>query len=800
MVRPVGEQIPLETLPLGVRMLPGGKEMVILQSGYNKPRLSLHRTVDGAALQHLELRDSFHGLVLDGNTVYVGGGTTGEIFEFVVEDGKLEPKATHSLSVKEGAFIGDVALSPDRRQIYAADIVRNVIYVYQRDGSAPVKELPTVRMPYRISFHPSRKEFLVTSWSDAEVARHSFAGEMVQRIAVGSHPTDLVWQAPGKGSSRRRATQGLKVFVSAAHTNDVFVLTSGEDGSLRELERISVSLSPRQPVGMTPSALTLSADGRRLFIACSDGNAVAVADVADSQARVLGFLPAGWYPTETAELPDGRLLILNGKGLRSFPNPRGPNYTQEQRQMSSEERRGIQHVGRLQVGGMSIVAPIRGEDLADYTRMVYQQSPYRDELLADAGVPAGNPIPTRIGDPSPIKHVIYIVKENRTYDQVFGDLDGGNGDPSLMIFPESCSVNHRRLAKEFVLFDNFYVNGDVSADGHNWSAGAISPDFTNKLYPNLYSGRRAAMSLYWGRPPVNHTEDASRPHSGYLWTRAFETGISVRNFGWLTKNVPNAKTGDRQIGAAESKQLMDATNLYFRGYDVSYPDVERMQFFLEELAEWERAGTMPRLIVMRLGNDHTAGFSAGAFTPQAMFADNDLAMAQLIEAVSKSRFWPQTAIFVLEDDAQAGPDHVDAHRSIALIASPYAKRGYVDHNFYNTVSMLRTMELILGLPPMTQFDAAAVPMFTAFTSSPDFTPYTLVEPSQSRFQRNPSGNRLAARSAQLDFSEADRIDDQEMNDILYLGIQGRNAPAPRRSIFYPGATVGEDENADAEQR
>jgi hypothetical protein len=388
------------------------------------------------------------------------------------------------------------------------------------------------------------------------------------------------------------------------------------------------------------------------------------------------------------------------------------------------------------LGAMSLIDPFDGAQLLRHTQQVYANSPYRDSLLQDAGIPAGNPVPTRIGDPSPIRHVIYIVKENRTYDQVFGGLKRGNGGPSLVLFGADSSINHRKLAEEFVLFDNFYVNGDVSADGHNWSAGAIAPDMTNKLWPNLYSGRRAKFSLYWGRPPLNHTEDAARPHGGYLWTRAFEAGLTVRNYGWMTKLRQEAKTGEDHVIDAESKQLLANTNRLYRPYDVRYPDVDRMDVFLRDLQEFGRKGEMPRLIVMRLGNDHTAGLAPGARSPRAMFADNDLALGRLVEAVSKSRFWNQTAIFVLEDDAQAGPDHVDSHRSIAFVISPYSRRNYT-----------------AGMPGV------------------------------SRNEMNPARGELAARSLRMDLEEAGRIEDREMNDILYLAIQGRPTPPPVRSAF-----------------
>jgi YVTN family beta-propeller protein len=773
----------------------------VLQSGYRTPSLSVHDARSGAVQSAIELKDSFHGLAVRGDRIYIGGGATGAIFEVSLEGGQLRSGRTMQAAPdplpQDGSFIGDLSLSPDGQVLYAADISGNQVVVLDVGGGKVLRRIATARMPYRIVFRPDGKQFVVSSWSGAEVVRHNAAdGSILQRLALGSHPTDMVWQPVPKEASERRREQGLRLFVAAAHTNDVYVIASSAIGELRVIERINVALTPKQPLGMTPSALALDSGAKRLYIVCSDANAIAVADVSGAMSRVNGFIPTGWYPTATLPLEDGRLIVLNGKGVRSFPNPKGPQDTMDRRKMSQQEREALEHVGRIHVGGMSLVDPVDEMQLAEHTRVVYMNSPYRDYLLEDAGAPNGNPIPSKPGEPSPIRHVIYIVKENRTYDQVFGDLGVGNGDPSLVLFTEESSINHRKLAREFVLFDNFYVNGDVSADGHNWSSGAIAPDFTAKLWPNMYGGRGARMSLYYGRPPHNHTEDASRPHGGYLWTRAFEAGISVRNYGWLTKHRPGAKTGENQILDAESKQLLKNTNPYFRGFDVNYPDLDRMRFFLDDLKTFEEKGEMPRLIVMRLGNDHTAGMRAGAFTPRAMFADNDLSLARLVEAVSRSRFWKETAIFAVEDDAQAGPDHVDSHRSLALVVSPYAKRRHLDSNMYNTVSVLRTIELILGLKPMTHFDAAARPMYSAFTGAPDVTAYTAELPLVSLTERNPGGTALAARSARLDLSEADLIDDQEMNDILWLGIKGTPAPPPMRSFFYPGATDGAEEEDD----
>ncbi|HTM48659.1 MAG TPA: beta-propeller fold lactonase family protein [Bryobacteraceae bacterium] len=785
-VRPAGKQAALSTLPLAARLVDGGKSFLVVQSGYRTPTLSLHDSSTGAEQSKIELKDSLHGIAVRGNTIWVGGGTTGSVFELRLEARRLElaralPAGPERVPA-HGVFIADVALSPDGKFLYAADISGDAIAVLDLKRGRLQQRIPTAAMPYRILFHPDGKQFLVTSWSGGEVVRHDSAGgSILQRVPLGSHPTDMVWQP---------SPQGLRLFVAAAHTNDVYLLSSQTGGELRIIERLSVAMTPRQPPGMTPSALALSPDGRFLYVACSDANAIAVADVSGAMSRVVGFIPAGWYPTETLPLPDGRLVVLNGKGLRSFPNPKGPQDNRKERPANRQQ------ATYMQIGGMSLIDPVDEERLKEYTRAVYLNSPYRDQLLDNAGTPEGNPVPSRPGQPSPIRHVIYVVKENRTYDQVFGDLKEGNGDPSLLLFTEESSPNHRKLAREFNLFDNFYVNGDVSADGQNWSSGAIAPDYTNKLQPNVSSGRGAQMSLYWGRPPQNRTEEASRPHGGYLWTRAFEAGLSVRNYGWMTKQTEKGVTGEKQILDAESKQLMAATNPFFRGFDTTYPDQDRIGFFLSDLAEFQKKGEMPRLIVMRLGNDHTAGMRAGSITPVSMFADNDLALGRLVEAVSKSRFWKDTAIFVLEDDAQAGPDHVDSHRSLTFVISPYAKRRHVESNMYNTVSVLRTIELILGLRPMTHFDAGARPMYTVFTSRPDYTPYTAARPRVSLTERNPGGTELAARSARLDLSEADRIDDHEMNDILWRGIKGVPSPAPRRSIFYQGTTQGDGDGDD----
>jgi hypothetical protein len=376
----------------------------------------------------------------------------------------------------------------------------------------------------------------------------------------------------------------------------------------------------------------------------------------------------------------------------------------------------------------------------------------------------------------PIEHVIYIVKENRSYDQVLGDMKEGNGDASLVLFGEKITPNHHKLARQFALLDNFYVNSDVSADGHSWSTAAIATDYIQKLWPNSYGGRRDNYDYEEQEPTV-------APPAGYIWSSAAGAGISMRNYGYMAQNRAHPAPDGTQIAMVRDPVLNHVTNRFYRDFDLDYPDVERVKVFLADLAEFEKSGTMPRLITMRLGNDHTQGTQGGKLTPFSMVADNDYALGTLVESVSKTRFWSSTAIFVLEDDAQNGPDHVDSHRSPAFVISPYVKHGVVDSSLYNTASMLRTMELILGLKPMTQFDAAARPMSAAFQATANPAPYVAERPRVPLDERNPPRSATAQRSSRLDFREEDRADADELNDILWMAVKGVHAPPPASSFF-----------------
>ena len=772
-VKPAGAEIPLDTLPMSAILSRDGRFLLVLNGGYKPPSISVLDTKDGHVIAHTPVSDAWLGLALspDDRTVWVGGGSRAAIFEFSFDtNGHLTPARTFEL-VKPAErthndFIGDVAVSPDGRLLYACDLYHDSIAVVNPQSGMLIDHFKTGRRPYRILFHPDGKSFFVTSWADGSIIRHQTSdGSQLQTLRVGAHPTDMVWR-DRRGSDEDEGNQTAwkaRIFVSAANTNNVYAVAVSDTGDLRLAESINVSTTPLHPLGMTPSALALSPDQSRLYAVCSDANAAAVVDVTESRSHVLGFIPTGWYPTAAKALADGRLVVLNGRGSRSYPNPNGPNPTL--RPSIVHGGAPVQYVGRIQTGSASIIPPLTVEQLRAYTAEVQSNSPYRDEDLESQ--PAGLP---------PIEHVLYIVKENRSYDQVLGDLGKGEADPSLTLFREDIGPNHHKLAREFVLFDNFYVNGDVSADGHNWSTSAIANDYVVKLWPNSYAGRRRHYDYEGGEP-------AALPPAGYLWTNAAARGVSMRNYGYWATNLPQASADGVQIGAVRDPILAKVTNMKYRSFDLEYPDVKRAQTFLADLAEFEKTGSLPALMFMRLGNDHTNGTAPGKIAPLSSFADNDYALGMIAEGVSKSKFWKSTAIFVLEDDAQNGPDHIDSHRSPAYILSPYTHTGTIDSAMYNTTSMLRTMELILHLRPLTHFDAGARPMLRCFSKDAVMTSYQAEKPRTPLDNRNPQNSPTAARSARLDFSEADLNDDDEMNDILWLAIRHTDPPAPVRSLF-----------------
>ncbi|MBV8553883.1 MAG: bifunctional YncE family protein/alkaline phosphatase family protein [Acidobacteriaceae bacterium] len=787
-IRPAGEQVPVDTLPMSSATSNDGRFLLVLNGGYNPPSISVIDVAKKREIGRTKLADAWLGLTFspDGKLVYVGGGSTAKVFElsFNAETGALSPSrelvAVPDLAKKGDSFIGDVALSPDGRTLYATNLYEDGIAVINVQTGKLVDRWKTGRRPYRILLTPGGNQLLISCWGDAAIYQHEAAsGVLSGKTRVGPHASDMVWVNKPAPAEENQSTYVARVFVAAANTNNVYSFGVTQSHELTLLEGINVSMTPMHPLGMTPSAVAVDKDGKRLYVVCSDANAIAVINIESAHSRVEGFIPTGWYPTAARVLNDGQLVMLNGKGLGSKANPRGPNPTvRPAPEHEGTPAQDVQYVAHIQTGTVAFL-PGPGEDqIGDFTRTVLENSPYRDEMLYGPITNEQTAFFAKSEDHgSPIQHVIYVIRENRTYDQVFGDMAKGNGDKSLNLFGEKITPNAHQLASEFILYDNFYENADVSADGHNWADAAIAPDYTMKLWPNEY-GHRSKLYDFEGGEPAN------TPPTGYLWDNALQAGLTIRDYGEWVTNVPlkDVQNG-RQVKEVMDDALKPYVDMNYRGFDLEYSDVDRAKEFMREWNDFDAKGQAPQLIVVRMGNDHTMGARAGALTPFSYAADNDYGVGMLVDAVSHSRLWASTAIFIIEDDAQNGPDHVDSHRAPVLVVSPYTHRGTVDSMMYNQASVLRTMELIIGLRPMTHFDAGARPMFGGFSRQADTHPYTVIPPKVSLKDRNPQNGPGAVASAKMDFSDADRADDDDLNDVLWRMIKHSDPPAPMRSAF-----------------
>jgi YVTN family beta-propeller protein len=777
-ITPAGDQVALTDLPLNIVALPDSRHALVASSGYNAHELVLVDLQTMSRRSTATVRESWFGLAWEprGGRVWWSGGGGGILHTYRVdlEAGELsrlgdpEPdrsKLTRAQRAADPHFRSGLTLADGSTRLYTLDIGEGVLHALPLAGEHSAKSARLGGRPYDVAIARDGNSLYVSDWAGKAVIVLDPESLLVRtRIAVGEHPNQI---AVGPRDGR--------VFVACASSNSVVVIDPAKQAVT---ETISTSLFPRAPEGSTPDALVIAPDGETLYVANADNNCVAVVDIeAANRSQVKGFIPTGWYPTAVAVTPDGRRLLVGvGKGNQTKANPLSDRDDDQSRRTG----RRFPYIGTTLSGALSIVEVPDEKQLAAYTEAVYRNCPYSDTLLASVPSDRKTAIPTKVGDPSPIKYVLYIIKENRTYDQVLGDMERGNGDPSLVMFGEEVTPNHHKLAREFVLLDNLYCNGHVSADGHPWSTMAYNTDYIARNWALTYSGRDGIDDDDEG--------DLSKAPSGYLWDSCKAAGLTYRSYGEYGRRVSQPDGSFRMEGRVPGLVghfCPDWGVPSHKGQEVR--DTDRVETFLREFREFERNGEPPRFMVMSLGEDHTSGTTPGAFTPRACVASNDLALGRLIAVVSRSKFWPETAIFVIEDDAQNGPDHVDAHRTVGLVISPYTRRKTLDSTHYQTVSMIRTMELILGLPPLSQYDAAANPMFASFTDQADLTPYSY-EPA--RIDLNVRNSPLAygaERSARMDFSEYDKIDDFELNEILWKSIKGADAPVPppvRRAIAY----------------
>ncbi|WP_165235028.1 bifunctional YncE family protein/alkaline phosphatase family protein [Aquisphaera insulae] len=771
-LKPAGKQSALGDFPVQIAVNPKGRVLAILHAGYGEHEVVTVAAGTGKVIGRVALPETFAGLAWssDGSKLFVGGGFDDCVYRFDHAEGLLSNRAVFRVGEPQGGPVGKskvpggLALSSDGTQLWVANVHGHSLMRLDATAGAVLDTLIMERdsYPFGMAWDESAHRLYVSLWNRAAVAVvDTEARKVVATIATQEHPNEMLLAKGGK-----------LLYVANANRNSVSVIDTQAGKSI---ETIGTAIDPAAPAGCTPSSLALTPDGSVLLVANANTNHVSLINVKEPGASTpLGFIPTGWYPTSVRLSDDGKTIyVANGKGQGSRANRDGPDPVHHAPAANLRE-----YIGGLLRGTLSVLPMPGPKEMAAYSNTVYACSPVRKGAAAairGEAPPAGHPIPGRVGDPSPIKHVVYIIKENRTYDQVYGDVPGGNGEPSLCLFPEAITPNHHALAKEFVLLDNFYVDGEVSADGHEWTMGAYATDFVERTWPLSYRGDRRAPY------PSEGALALATPAGGYLWDRAAEKGVSYRSYGEFVKNseVPGAPA------TTGVKALQGHFDPLYRSFDMAYPDVRRAGRFLQELSEFEKSGEMPRLIVMRLPNDHTAGTRPGLPTVMACVGDNDLALGMVVEALSRSRFWRETAIFVIEDDAQNGSDHVDAHRTVALAISPYIRRGTIDSTMYSTSSMLRTMELILGLEPMSQFDASARPMFAAFTERPDFRPYLRRPAGVDLNEKNTRDAPMAEVSENLDLEIEDRADDLVFNEIIWKAVRGADAqvPPPVRAAF-----------------
>jgi YVTN family beta-propeller protein len=778
-LRPAGKRVLLGDFPVNIAVHPQAPYAAVLHSGYGQHEIMIVDLAGSTIVSRVVLPQCFYGISFDaeGKRVFASGGEHEVVHQFRFADGYLSEHVEIQVAdAKKKGVIAGIAPSGDGRKLFVADAWADCVALLPLDDPKSVQfvEFEKESYPYAVLPAPGGMRLYVSLWGKSAVA--------VIDLSTGA--SDSVWTTDSHPTEMSLSPRGDVLYVACANSNSVVPIdtTTG-----KVLESIKTALYPRAPNGSTPSSLALSPDGKTLLVANSDNNNVAMIDVSDrGHSRPMGFIPVGWYPTSVRFDQSGeRIYVANGKGDAPKANRHGPD------PLLKEPKSVVEFIAGLYHGTLSIVNAPSPAQMARYTRQAYECSPLKKDFQPAARhADADNPVPARVGGPSPIKHCIYIIKENRTYDQVFGDVAEGNGDKDLCIFPERVTPNHHAIAREFVLLDNLYAEAEVSADGHEWSTAAYATDFVQKAWRLNYRSGDAGVVQY----PSEGMFPIAYPSSGYIWDLCKAARVTYRSYGEFifTEGWQEGKPGRTKMKALEGH--FDPA---YVGWDLDYPDQRRADRFIDELQRCDKSGDLPQFIVVRLPNDHTYGQRAAKPSPTAMVADNDLALGRIVEAVSQSAFWKETAIFAIEDDAQNGSDHVDAHRTVALVVSPYTKRHYVDSSFYSTSSMLRTMELILGLPPMTQFDAAALPMYASFRSAADFAPYRPRPAQVNIAEKNPLLGWGADESAKLDFSVADAADDLKLNEIVWMSVRGADSPmpAPVRACFvFPHESPGADDD------
>ncbi len=793
LVRPAGESLTFPGRPVDLALAPDGKSLYIKDNrGIVVVDTATWKIKQQLAFPKNKGGGSMHGLAVshDGKRLYA---TTAQdlLWEAQIEPTSLRWARSIPLpgpDNKGASHATGIALSKDGKRAFVCLSRNNKLGIVDLEAGKLVEQLSVGVAPYGIVLTEDERIALVSNWggrrpnagertamssgtpvlvdargvaSSGTVCRVDLrAGRMRREVETGLHPAGLALSADGK-----------QLFVANANSDTVTIL---EADTLNRLQEIVVRPEAKLPFGSATNAVALSRDGKTLFAANGGNNAVASITLG-AKPTVSGYIPAGWYPGAVV-CDDRYLYIANVKGEGS--RGRDPS-------------KGAYNVFGY-TGSVTRVPFPTPKELETYTAQVRKEARVPEVLRAlERGLSSARPVPVpaNVGEPSVIEHVVYVIKENRTYDQVFGDLKQGNGDPKLCIFPREITPNHHALAEQFVLLDNFYCNGVLSADGHSWVTEGNVTDHLEKAFGGF------TRSYTFGDDPLTYSS------TGFIWDNALLHGKSFRNYGEMRESESkpaNASFSDiwKDYRAGTNKiplthkmyldTLMRYTHPDYPGWNMKITDQQRIDVFLKEFQEFEKKGELPNLVMVYLPQDHTSGTQPNMPTPRAHMADNDLAVGRLVEAISKSKFWKKSAIFIIEDDPQDGFDHVDGHRSLCLVVSPYAKRKQVVSQFYNQTSVLHTIERILGLPAMNQLDGLAPVMSECFTTRPDYTSYTAIVPKFALDELNPPLKELKGKARELaelslaqDLSRPDRIDDDDFNVIIWHAMKGTEAAYPK---------------------
>ena len=741
---PAGRSFDVGNMPLAMIASPEGDRLVLSLNGWRQQGIQVVDSQSGSVVQTITQPSAFLGLAFspDGQTLYASGGNEDVVYRYAWRDKRAtlidQIALAHKQPKKDGTrFPAGIAVSRDGKYLFVAENLGDALAVVDVASKRVVQRVNTETYPYAVALSPAGDVY-VSAWGGTTVSVFAAAANGMLRergrVQVGRHPSALLLN---KDASR--------LFVTSASTNSIAVV---DTKNLRLVATLQDPPPHGPNQGSTPNGLALSSDGSRLFVAEADNNAVAVFQLSAATGgvtgsrgsdRLLGRIPVDWYPAAVLLTRDS-LFVLNGKGRGTRANPDFPT---PEKALPTDAT--FYTLGQLNGTLTKLSAEIPANELERLTTRAERANNWNKTPAGGAKYP-------------PFKHVIYVIKENRTYDQVFGDMAQSDADPSLVFFPRAISPNHHALAERFGLFDRFFCNAEVSAQGHVWTTGAYVTDYGEKTTPATYSKRRDGADR----------DDVDEPASGYLWNAAIKKGLTLRNYGEFGEPIPKSQP----VRYRATKEALDRyTNHEYPSFDMTISDQVRIEIWLKDFQEFVRQGNLPDLQIMHLPADHTSGGRAGRPTPKAYMADNDLALGRMIEAVSNSPYWKDTIFFVLEDDAQDGPDHVDSHRSVMFAISAYNRSGVV-HRFVNTTDVLATVEEILGLEKLSKFDYYGRPLREIFADKPDLTPYVALRSEQPLTEMNPARSQSARASRRLDLDRVDAADEDAFNRVLWGLLKG----------------------------